>query len=656
MFRTKLLGIRPRVLAIALIPSLVLLAVGAVTAVDLVRESRQAKTFAQTLNGNLTPTKELVTAIERERMLSLWHLTGRNADPNALTAARGRFDAALDAFATTGTAFQQSGSHELGSTVEAFNELRTRLPALRGSVDHRRLPVTDAYAFYTALLVGNDSGMSMIARTSPTVEATLGLTRTVRALDVAESMSRTAALTVVAAQPAGLPPALFTEFRDLVGYYRTELAKLRMDPVADDKQRIEAITGSSAWQLVAAMEDALLDSESQQTTSATLPTDLETWRAAADQVSEDLLGLWRTQFERSVRLAADAGARSATTSLLTGSGVVAAAILAFLLSLWLANRLINRLRRLRTHTLALAHEALPATMRRLAAGEPVGPDEHGAVLDDGNDEIGQVAAAFNQAHAAAVAAAVNEARTREGVRAVFLNIAHRSQLVVHQQLAILDEAESRQVDPDLLHIYFRLDHLATRERRNAENLIILAGGRPGRQWRQPVPLIELVRSAIGETLDFARTQITRMPHASIDGGVVADLIHLLAELADNATSFSPPESRVEISGIVVGRGIAVEVVDQGMGMSPEDLRQANDMLADPPDFGVGVVSADSRLGLFVVAQLAARHGIAVRLSDSDYGGVLAVVLIPTALVTAEPAGVALAPDYLSVRHTTTTGE
>ncbi|MGY2063735.1 sensor histidine kinase, partial [Nocardia gipuzkoensis] len=170
-----------------------------------------------------------------------------------------------------------------------------------------------------------------------------------------------------------------------------------------------------------------------------------------------------------------------------------------------------------------------------------------------------VAKAFNQAHTAAVAAAVTEARTREGVRSVFLNIAHRSQMVVHRQLEILDEAEQKQEDPALLETFFKLDHLATRERRNAENLIILGGGQPGRQWRRPVPLVELVRSSVGETLDYARVRTARMPQVFVVGSVVADLIHLLAELVDNATTFSPPQSRVEVTGNIVGKGVVVEI-------------------------------------------------------------------------------------------------
>ncbi|PSK31697.1 hypothetical protein C6575_09370 [Nocardia seriolae] len=271
----------------------------------------------------------------------------------------------------------------------------------------------------------------------------------------------------------------------------------------------------------------------------------------------------------------------------------------------------------------------------MSAGELLDAEVDKPGPDFGRDEIGQVAEAFEHAHATAVGAAITEARTREGVKSVFLNIAHRSQVVVHRQLEILDAAESQQEDPALLDIYFRLDHLATRERRNAENLIILAGGRPGRQWRNPVPLLELVRSAVGETADYTRVRTGRLPQAFIAGLAVADLTHLLAELIDNAASFSPPQSRVEISGASVGRGVAVEISDQGMGIAAADLERLNVLLDAAPDFGVTSLSEDSRLGLFVVSRLAARHGVSVRLSDSAYGGIRAIVLIPSSVIVGE---------------------
>nr|WP_246597753.1 ATP-binding protein [Nocardia tengchongensis] len=286
----------------------------------------------------------------------------------------------------------------------------------------------------------------------------------------------------------------------------------------------------------------------------------------------------------------------------------------------------------------MAEEKLPDTIQRLSRGLPGDIDNGAGSLDFGRDEVGEVAEAFNQAYTAAVSAAVTESRTRDGVRAVFMNIAHRSQLITHRQLEILDEAEGRQENPTLLDIFFKLDHLATRERRNAENLVVLAGGQPSRQWRRPVPLLDLVRSAVGESLDYTRVRTTRMPAVSIAGRAVADLIHLVAELVDNATHFSPSPSPVEVTGKFVGKGIVVELNDQGGGMTATDLQRANEMLRNPPDFGVAASTSELRIGLFVVAKLSARHDISVRLTESDHGGVRAIVLIPRTLIAALTPG------------------
>jgi signal transduction histidine kinase len=312
-------------------------------------------------------------------------------------------------------------------------------------------------------------------------------------------------------------------------------------------------------------------------------------------------------------------------------------IIATFVAARLSNRVVKRLKRLRADTLELADVRLPRMVNRLRDGAQIDIHREVPNLNYGRDELGQVAEAFNKAQRTAVGAAAQEAEIQVGVKAVFLNIAHRSQVVVRRQLEVLDKAERDQEDPDQLELLFQLDHLATRARRNAENLIILGGERPGRQWRNPVPLVEIVRSAIGETEHYRRVHTTRLPDMLISGTVVADLIHLLAELVDNATAFSPPDSRVEVRGNTVGKGVVVEVEDQGLGIPRDERESINAYLQDPPDFGVMSLSEEARLGLFVVSQLSARHGINVTLVDSAYGGIRAIVLIRSALIASGPA-------------------
>jgi len=221
---------------------------------------------------------------------------------------------------------------------------------------------------------------------------------------------------------------------------------------------------------------------------------------------------------------------------------------------------------------------------------------------------------------------------RAGISKVFLDIAHRSQLVVHRQLELLDVAEAKQGDPEHLELLFQLDHLATRARRNAENLLILGGGQPGRKWRRPAGLEDIVRSAVSETEHFARVSTVRLPGVQVEGSVVGDLVHLLAELVDNATVFSPPGAAVTVHGNVVGKGVVVEVEDQGLGIEFAERERLNETLRDPPGFQAMALSGQRHLGLFVVGQLAQRHGITVSLQESAYGGARAIVLSPSSAV------------------------
>ncbi|WP_370585613.1 nitrate- and nitrite sensing domain-containing protein [Nocardia sp. XZ_19_231] len=645
-------GIRARILLIALVPSLVLLAISIVAAGVLIDRGRHAQDFAETVHGHTGPTLEIVLSVEQERLFAVAQLTGSHPDPVAVRAARDRFDSALRAIVTVEADFRETGDGQINEAVGALDQLRIQLPKLRESVDTGAAPLADVFYFYSRLLDGMNTGSAVVERNAPDVTSALELSRTLALLGVLESVSRSTALTLAASSPEGLPAALQTEYRNLVGAYHAELAQLARELGPESARMAAELIDGADFKQVAAMEDALLRPESVKVPAGQRnPADMVMdWRAAAERVTDQLVELWKVDNEASWRHAADSGAEIARESLY-GSGVaVAVAVLAFACSLLLANRLIIRLRRLRKEMLVAAQQRLPETIRRLSTGADVDPESEAAELDFGRDEIGEVASAFNAAYGAAVGAAVAEARTREGVRAVFLNIAHRSQLVVNRQLELLDEAEQRQEDPALLEMFFRLDHLATRERRNAENLIILGGGRPERRWRKPVPLLELVRSAASETIDYARVQTGRQPEVFVLGDSVADLIHLLAELVDNATTFSPPGSRVDIVGSVVGRGVAVDIVDCGVGMTREQTTQVNRMLSEPPDFGVAALSSDSRLGMFVVAKLAERQGVTVRLSESDYGGIRAVVLIPSVLLAEEPTSIDVMPPRAPGRH------
>jgi hypothetical protein len=219
-----------------------------------------------------------------------------------------------------------------------------------------------------------------------------------------------------------------------------------------------------------------------------------------------------------------------------------------------------------------------------------------------------------------------------GDEEVFVHLSRRLQSLVHRQIELLDTLENEVEEPDLLKGLFDVDHLATRIRRHAENLAVLGGARPRRQWTRPVSVMELLRSAVSETLEYARVQVIPRAPGSVNGYAVADVIHLLAELVENATAFSPPGTRVVIRAHRVTAGLAIEIDDHGLGMSGPECDQLNALLSDPTGVNVRELLRGARIGLYVVAQLAHRHAVAIRLQPNITGGIQALVVLPTALL------------------------
>ncbi len=299
------------------------------------------------------------------------------------------------------------------------------------------------------------------------------------------------------------------------------------------------------------------------------------------------------------------------------------------ISVRIGRGLVIELVALRDDALDIAHRKLPAAMRKLRGGGEIDIRAEAPHGPPAQDETGQVAEALGTVHRAALRAAVERAELAGGISGVFVNLARRSQVLVHRQLSLLDSMERRSDDPDELSDLFRLDHLTTRMRRHAESLIILSGAAPGRAWRKPVPLTDVVRAAVSEVEDYARVEVRQLAETSVAGAAVADLTHLLAEIIENAAQFSPPHTRVRVTGEPVGNGYAVEVEDRGLGMGKEALAEANRRITESE--ALDLFDSD-RLGLFVVSRLAARHAIKVHLKTSPYGGTTAVVLLPTVLL------------------------
>ncbi|GAA2043365.1 nitrate- and nitrite sensing domain-containing protein [Nocardiopsis rhodophaea] len=301
--------------------------------------------------------------------------------------------------------------------------------------------------------------------------------------------------------------------------------------------------------------------------------------------------------------------------------------------------LVQPLRRLREGAIRIAEEDLPDSITRMQETSSAPEEVTVAPIEVGTeDEIGEVARSFDEVHRVALRLASEEAALRSNVNAMFVNLSRRSQTLVERQLRLIDGLEQSEQDSDRLSDLFSLDHLATRMRRNNENLLVLSGQDNTRKWAQPVPLVDVLRAAASEVEQYERVNVRAPSHISVLGRPVNDVIHLVAELVENATSFSPNDSEVSVEAEALDNGgVRIEVTDSGIGMDADELTEINERLSQPPVIDVAV---SRRMGLFVVSRLAARHGIQVRLHPAHNGGITATAVFPSDLLITpvEPTG------------------
>ena len=425
------------------------------------------------------------------------------------------------------------------------------------------------------------------------------------------------------------PAADRQQFTQLVGARRALFAQTLPDLQPSYRAYYVHDISPQASAALAALENKLMSDTRASSPPPVLP---QAWEAAVGGVAT---GLSKAATQASNQLTTRASANSRNTYLelfLAGGLGLLAVILSIIVSIVIGRGLIRELADLRQSALELANKRLPDVVKRLAAGQDVDVTAEAPELPATSDEIGQVRQAFAAVQQTAVEAAVGQARLRQGISDIFRNLARRSQSLLHRQLALLDAMERRAREPEELEDLFRIDHLTTRMRRHAESLIILSGDAPARAWRRPVPFVDVLRAAVAEVEDYTRIKVTANTRAAISGPSVADVIHMIAELAENAVVFSPPNTPVLISGDVVGRGFAVEIEDRGLGLSDERRAELNDLLENPPPFDL---SGSDQLGLFVASQLAKKHNIRISLRGSPYGGTTAIVLIPNTLVVSE---------------------
>lgn len=629
-FRGK--SIRRKIVALLLVPLVSLTAIWAFATVITVREAIRLLDASDIIDKAGQPAEDAVHAVQKERRQTLVLLADpRQADAlPVLHALQRKTD---DVMGTLREAASDGGvrhmmNDESENQLSAILKANEGLDALRRKVEDRGITRAAAYEYYNKLV-----DLCYNFRSSLHAVPDTDLDKQGRALvamiRAREALSREDALYVSALTARKMTPEELHAISDLIAernlLYETNLPVL---PASEQKIFADYRRTKSAPAALRLAEAELMASTKPSDALGAL--DEEHWEAAAQPVLNDYNRLGKEATDRLQQRIDPVADDVMLRAFIAGILGLLALIVSIFVSFRIGRGLIRDLSQLRKDAQDASGVRLPNVMRRLRAGERIDVDTEAPRREYGPDEMGQVGLALNTLQRAAVEAAVNQAELRQGVSDVFVNLARRSQVLLHRQLTLLDTMERRTEDTDELADLFRLDHMTTRMRRHAEGLVILSGAAPSRQWRKPIQLMDVVRAAVAEVEDYERIEVRRMPRLAVNGPAVGDLTHLVAELLENATVFSPPHTAVQVHGERVAKGFTLEIHDRGLGMTSDALLEANQRLAETPEFEL---SDTDRLGLFVVSRLAQRQGVRVSLQPSPYGGTTAIVLIPSTLLT-----------------------
>ncbi len=626
-------SIRLRIYFLVAIPLVTMVGLLAYVAGTSVNNAINLDRAPNLINATSLPTAEFVMLVQNERAAAVVYLfqptpanlAAYDAAVKATNAGEPAFLAAMNSPGTKGS--------ETPAEAKAINVLiagMNQMSTLRAAVTNRAVSPLQALGGYNAG-IQNELKLFLAEADSLTNATAAG-----QALGLIALVSAREALSEEHALLSGVLAGNRITQADRAAF--AEMAATRQGDMVDAESLLDPVGQATFNKQVNNAEQAQLaqieGAVSAGTPVAAMPITQAQWQGLAGNLLNEYftggVNLANAQLAVDHTISRSAWTRVAVTA---GIGLVGL-LVTIAVTIVVGRGIIRRLGGLERNALQLAEVQLPDVVARLRRGEDVDVNAEAPALRVGGDEIGRVGQAFDLVRQTAVRAAVEEARLRQGLNEVFRSLARRSQSLLHRQLTLLDQMERRATDPEALDDLFRLDHLTTRMRRHAEGLVILAGAPPGRGWSHPVRMVDVMRGAIAEVEDYARVSVATRSQAALAGSAVADVIHLLAELIENATTLSPPYTSVRVSGDTVANGFAIEVEDRGLGMSPSRLAELNDRLANPPEFNP---SDSEQLGLFVVSQLAKRHGIRVTLKASPYGGTAAIALIPRHLVVTEEA-------------------
>ncbi|MFE6872829.1 nitrate- and nitrite sensing domain-containing protein [Kitasatospora sp. NPDC057692] len=648
-----------RLIAILLIPVVIGLVFGGLrvnTSIDgFVKADRAQRTA--TLAKAAT---ELAEALESERDKTLIPLITKQDPNNDVTKARSTTDAALKAYNAAYEASDKSG--ELPRRHEAFQAVVTYLPQLRTAAYADNLfasATVSAYSVMFAPLLSYDNSVGLgssnltskgrsiyamsLAKASASTQRALMLQLLVGISAQKTTRYENVDLIQQLLVAQRLEQTALSEFNtgsapeDARKYADAQVAQANADQRAAYRMpngSVPTMTGllnlGTAYTQAAAngqsLGKELADKAYKEAKDSGLTP--ENWNQAANTHISSLRATEVVLLDDVLQDAAELRDNARFDAILNSLIVLTALILAGVLTGYVARSMILGMRTLRNAALDIADHRLPELVERLSKTDPDRVDTNVTPIPlHGKDEIGEVARAFDQVHRQAVALAAEQALLRGNVNAIFTNLSRRSQSLIQRQLALITDLENNEADPDQLENLFKLDHLATRMRRNGENLLVLAGEEAGRRWNTPVPLVDVLRAAASEVEQYERVELSGIPEAEVVGAAVTDLVHLLAELLENATTFSSPQTRVLVNATRLPDGrVLVEIHDKGIGLTAEDFAEINEKLAEPPTVDATI---SRRMGLFVVGRLSQRHDIRVQLRPSgESAGTTSLVMLP----------------------------
>jgi signal transduction histidine kinase len=638
--RSQQQSIKRRVIRLVLIPSIVALALWFVASGYLVFQGFYNREVANGVRKVSIPAVPALASLQQERRLSVAYLAKPSTDIQELLDQRRQTDQRLSALRTVADSALANAPESIVTRWQAFAVYLDQLPSIRSTVDSRSAAGRGVYDFYNNVLDAATSLFDTQARVVPDVTATQGGIAGVEAFRASDLMSRAGSTIDGAFGSRTLSQQGFLDFVRMVGAYHSALTNAAPHWRPSVRNRYESLTASNTWKELTAAENALITSGAWLSgVPRGLPVNAAQWSALTRQISDELVGLTTAQAEE---VAAEA-LRTGNNQLLTASlGSLVALAIAVAAIMWairqsqvLVDRALSiRLARLGQDAATIVDERLPAIMERLRRRDKVDLGVELRATDYGSDEIGQVAAVINRSLQAAAGAAVDEAKARAAGMIMLMGVARRPQRPLQRGLKVIEDLQNRTGDEDRLAELFDVHHQLAQTRRFLENLVILAGGQIGRRFANPVPIRRALLAAFAEAQHYQRITLRRAPDVALLGPSVAGTIHVLAELLDNALAFSPPTTTVWVTCYEVERGVVVEIEDSGVGMLPEVLERANELLATAPTPDVTALKDGQQVGLHVVAELAKRDGIQVSLRTSAYGGVLTIVLLPKRIFAA----------------------